>query len=165
MQQQDDGEDEQLLWALSESQRLHELEEMQLQEALRLSTLLTESSPDVQRTPSTRSVIDVSDRGPATSVVLPPLSATAAGGLNHQRPPSATEGNDDEGIADTSDNDEDEQEQKEEDDDDDDEDEDDEDEIGPYGFTHEEEMELLSQGVKPWEDDAHAVLDALRGDY
>ena len=47
----------------------------------------------------------------------------------------------------------------------DDEDYDDEDEIGPYGFTHEEEMELLSQGVKPWEDDAHAVLDALRGDY
>ena len=50
------------------------------------------------------------------------------------------------------------------DEDDDDEDYDDEDEIGPYGFTHEEEMELLSQGVKPWEDDAHAVLDALRGD-
>ena len=41
----------------------------------------------------------------------------------------------------------------------------DDDEIGPYGFTHEEEMELLSQGVKPWEDDAHAVLGALKGDY
>ncbi|KAL1523060.1 hypothetical protein AB1Y20_018020 [Prymnesium parvum] len=35
--------------------------------------------------------------------------------------------------------------------------------IGPYGFTREEEMELLSQGVKPWEDDAHAVLAALNG--
>ena len=40
-----------------------------------------------------------------------------------------------------------------------------EDEIGPYGFTHEEEMELLSQGVKPWDDDAHDVLAVLRGDY
>ena len=38
-------------------------------------------------------------------------------------------------------------------------------EYGPYGFTHEEEMELLAQGVKPWEDDAHAVLEALRGDH
>jgi hypothetical protein len=40
----------------------------------------------------------------------------------------------------------------------------DEGEIGPYGFTHEEEMELMSQGVKPWDDDAHAVLAALNGD-
>ena len=40
-----------------------------------------------------------------------------------------------------------------------------EDEVGPYGFTHEEEMELLSQGVKPWEDDAHSVLAALHGDF
>lgn len=38
-------------------------------------------------------------------------------------------------------------------------------EVGAYGFTHEEEMELLSQGVKPWEDDAGAVLAALSGDY
>ena len=42
---------------------------------------------------------------------------------------------------------------------------DEEDEIGPHGFTHEEEMELLSQGVKPWDDDAHAVLAALNGEY
>ena len=40
-----------------------------------------------------------------------------------------------------------------------------EEEMGSYGFTREEEMELLSQGVKPWEDDAHAVLAALRGNY
>ena len=40
-----------------------------------------------------------------------------------------------------------------------------EEEVGMYGFTHDEEMELLSQGVKPWEDDAHDVLAALRGDY
>ena len=51
------------------------------------------------------------------------------------------------------------------DDDYDDYDDDDDDEMGPYGFTHEEEMELLSQGVKPWDDDAHAVLGALSGDY
>ena len=42
---------------------------------------------------------------------------------------------------------------------------DDEDDVGPYGFTQEEEMELLSQGVKPWDDDAHAVLAALNGEY
>jgi len=35
---------------------------------------------------------------------------------------------------------------------------------GEYGFTREEEEELLSQGVKPWEDDAHAVLAVLHGD-
>ena len=42
---------------------------------------------------------------------------------------------------------------------------DDEDEVGPYGFTHEEEMELLSQGVKPWDEDAHSVLAVLNGEY
>ena len=41
---------------------------------------------------------------------------------------------------------------------------DDEEEVGPCGFTQEEEMELLSQGVKPWDEDAHAVLAALNDD-
>ena len=35
---------------------------------------------------------------------------------------------------------------------------------GMYGFNDEEVMELLSQGVKPWDDDAHAVLAYLNGD-
>jgi hypothetical protein len=38
------------------------------------------------------------------------------------------------------------------------------DEMGGFGFTRREEEELLSQGVKPWEDDAHAVLAAQRDD-
>ena len=41
----------------------------------------------------------------------------------------------------------------------------DEDAVGPYGFTHEEEMELMAQGVRPWDDDAHAVMAALNGEY
>ena len=44
------------------------------------------------------------------------------------------------------------------------EDSDGQDEIGPYGFTHDEEMELLSQGVHPWDDDAGDVLAALQDD-
>ena len=43
---------------------------------------------------------------------------------------------------------------------DDDEDDDDRNE---FGFTQDETMDLLSQGVKPWEDDAHAVLAAPGG--
>jgi hypothetical protein len=43
----------------------------------------------------------------------------------------------------------------------DDDDDDDDGEMGSYGFTHEQEMELLSQGVKPWDDDAHEVLEYL----
>lgn len=39
------------------------------------------------------------------------------------------------------------------------------DEMGMYGFTRDEEHGLLCQGVKPWEDDAHAVLAALRGNF
>ena len=38
------------------------------------------------------------------------------------------------------------------------------DEMGSYGFTQDEEMELLSQGVKPWDEDARDVLAALNGD-
>jgi len=30
-----------------------------------------------------------------------------------------------------------------------------------FGFTEDEVQELLCQGVKPWDDDAHDVLDAL----
>ena len=45
-----------------------------------------------------------------------------------------------------------------------DEDSDGQDEVGPYGFTHDEEMELLSQGVHPWDDDARDVLAALQDD-
>ncbi|THU81387.1 hypothetical protein K435DRAFT_972366 [Dendrothele bispora CBS 962.96] len=33
------------------------------------------------------------------------------------------------------------------------------------GFTDDEVMELLCQGVKPWDDDADMVLAALSGDY
>lgn len=33
-----------------------------------------------------------------------------------------------------------------------------------YGFSRDEIQELLCQGVKPWDDDAGAVLAALRGD-
>mmetsp|Transcript_9995 Transcript_9995/g.20987 ORF Transcript_9995/g.20987 Transcript_9995/m.20987 type:complete len:89 (-) Transcript_9995:155-421(-) len=33
------------------------------------------------------------------------------------------------------------------------------------GFMPEEQDELLSQGVKPWDEDALSVLDALNGDY
>eukprot|EP00962_Isochrysis_galbana_P054609 scaffold26215_cov107-Isochrysis_galbana.AAC.6 len=46
---------------------------------------------------------------------------------------------------------------------DDDDDDFDREDFGSYGFTEEEEEELLSQGVKPWDDDAHNVLAALRG--
>ena len=35
---------------------------------------------------------------------------------------------------------------------------------GMCGFTRAQCDELLSQGVKPWEDDAGAVLSALSGD-
>jgi hypothetical protein len=41
----------------------------------------------------------------------------------------------------------------------------DDDEYGVYGFTRAEEEDLLCQGVKPWDDDAHAVLAALNGDF
>jgi hypothetical protein len=52
------------------------------------------------------------------------------------------------------------------DDDNDDEDEyDSGEEYGAFGFTHNQEMELWEQGVKPWDEDAHAVLDALRSDW
>lgn len=34
-----------------------------------------------------------------------------------------------------------------------------------YGFSHSDMMELAAQGVKPWDDDAHAVLAALNGDW
>jgi hypothetical protein len=37
--------------------------------------------------------------------------------------------------------------------------------LGPNGFTQAEEEELLSQGVKPWDEDAHNFLNALRGDF
>ena len=46
-----------------------------------------------------------------------------------------------------------------------DDDDDDDDDRNEFGFTQDETMELLSQGVKPWEDDAHAVLAALHGGY
>ncbi|KAI0073199.1 hypothetical protein K474DRAFT_1774926 [Panus rudis PR-1116 ss-1] len=36
---------------------------------------------------------------------------------------------------------------------------------GNCGFTEFEAMELYSQGVKPWDDDAGDVLAALSGDY
>ena len=42
---------------------------------------------------------------------------------------------------------------------------DDDDEVGQYGFTRAEEEELLAQGVRPWDEDAHDVLAALSGDY
>jgi len=38
------------------------------------------------------------------------------------------------------------------------------DEEGMYGFSDEDVQELLSQGVKPWDDDAGMVLAALHGD-
>jgi hypothetical protein len=34
-----------------------------------------------------------------------------------------------------------------------------------WWFSHEEEMELLCQGVKPWDDDAHDVMRVLSGGY
>jgi len=37
--------------------------------------------------------------------------------------------------------------------------------IGAYGFTRAEEMELMSQGVKPWEEGAAGVLAALNSEY
>ena len=46
---------------------------------------------------------------------------------------------------------------------DDDDDDDDDYEGGVCGFTGAQCNELLAQGVKPWDDDAHAVLDALSG--
>ena len=33
---------------------------------------------------------------------------------------------------------------------------------GQFGFPSDDVIELLAQGVKPWEEDAHAVLGALR---
>lgn len=39
------------------------------------------------------------------------------------------------------------------------------DELGGFGFTMGEEEELWAQGVKPWDDDAGAVLDALNGGF
>jgi len=53
--------------------------------------------------------------------------------------------------------------------DDDDDDDDDDDERGAWrdewGFTAAQEEELAEQGVRPWDEDAHDVLRALRGDY
>lgn len=48
-----------------------------------------------------------------------------------------------------------------------DDDDDDDDEFGPgmLGFTGSECYELMSQGVKPWDDDAGDVLAVLNGDY
>ena len=46
-------------------------------------------------------------------------------------------------------------------DDDDFDDDGNEDEYGEYGFTRAEEEELLCQGVKPWDEDAHDVLTVL----
>lgn len=42
---------------------------------------------------------------------------------------------------------------------------DDDEPVGPFGFSAADEEELLCQGVKPWDDDAPAVLAALNGDY
>lgn len=39
------------------------------------------------------------------------------------------------------------------------------DDYGPFGFTEDDAYELLCQGVKPWDDDAGAVLAALNGYY
>jgi len=44
-------------------------------------------------------------------------------------------------------------------------DEDDDEDVGAYGFTRAEEMELMSQGVKPWEEGAAGVLAALNSEY
>jgi hypothetical protein len=41
--------------------------------------------------------------------------------------------------------------------------EDDDDDSGYGGFSADDVDELMSQGVKPWDEDAGAVLDALRG--
>ncbi|KIJ13194.1 hypothetical protein PAXINDRAFT_177052 [Paxillus involutus ATCC 200175] len=40
-----------------------------------------------------------------------------------------------------------------------------EEELNEYGFTNSDTQELLSQGVKPWDDDAYDVLAALRDGY
>jgi hypothetical protein len=37
--------------------------------------------------------------------------------------------------------------------------------FGDHGFTRAEENDLLCQGVKPWDDDAGAVLSFLHGGY
>ena len=42
---------------------------------------------------------------------------------------------------------------------------DDDESVGPFGFSASDTEDLLCQGVKPWEADAHAVLAALSGDY
>ncbi len=36
-------------------------------------------------------------------------------------------------------------------------------ELGMFGFSEDDVMELACQGVKPWDDDAGSVLAALRG--
>ena len=46
-----------------------------------------------------------------------------------------------------------------------DDDDDDDDDDRPFGFSAADTEELLAQGVKPWDHDAHAVLAALSGDY
>ncbi|KIJ67435.1 hypothetical protein HYDPIDRAFT_25888 [Hydnomerulius pinastri MD-312] len=38
-------------------------------------------------------------------------------------------------------------------------------ELNEYGFTNSDTEELLCQGVKPWDDDAHEVLAVLRNGY
>ena len=37
--------------------------------------------------------------------------------------------------------------------------------MGYGGFSSDQVNELLSQGVKPWDDDAHDVMAVLSGDY
>jgi RimJ/RimL family protein N-acetyltransferase len=36
---------------------------------------------------------------------------------------------------------------------------------GCMGYSHDDVMDLAAQGIKPWDDDASAALDALHGFY